>query len=355
MSNHKFCFMLAFIFFVSLTTVSCNKSQTRQSGKVKATNSVSVPSRQPAKPWDDWLVLQGDRYVPVVDELGRNFEAARTSFLNTDFRTAARETRKASAFLRDQLATAAKGERNLLKASIRDLNRLARQLDHRSVESLARLDGVFVRAQQVDMERNWTVVGFERWNRATRAPEAHLRLAEQALLKKDYDSAAREIHKAAGLLKLEATRATVDGKTALNTSWQELNKLAAAVQSGSVKSVQRLNSPFAAAGYALAESHYFNAVQDWTRNEFKESGHELNASVLSLTEGAEWAGHGAEFDSSLVVKDAMELSRKLIEGEFQTAGQIAPEVHSVGSEIEHLKKEIKHKLDLEEAGAVRRG
>jgi hypothetical protein len=86
------------------------------------------------------------------------------------------------------------------------------------------------------------VVGFERWSGVARAPEAHFRLAEQALLKKGYDSAAREIRRAAGLLKLEATRAAVESKNDLNTSWQQLGKLAAEVQSGSVTSAQRLSN-----------------------------------------------------------------------------------------------------------------
>jgi len=292
------------------------------------------------KPWSDWLVVQGDHYNPVVDEVGRNFQLARSSFLKIDFSTSARETRKAAAFLKDELATASQEEKRRLNAAIRDLHQLAKHLDRRSVESLAQIDAVFVKAHQVDMGHSWTVVGFERWSPVARAPEAHFRLAEQALLKKDYDSAATEIRKAEGLLKLEATRTTFEGKNDLNTSSQELNQLATEVQSGSVIGAQRLSKPFAAASYALAESHYFKAIQDWKRNEPRDSGHELEVSALNLAEGADWAGHGTEFDSSLVVKDAIELSKKLIDGELQAAKQIAPEIHSVGNEIQNLKKEI---------------
>jgi hypothetical protein len=341
--NHKKLFgILGFIFVVALATFSCSESKMGQGGEAQSEKSDASPRKHLAKteaePWEDWLVLEGDQYVPVVDEVGRNFELARTSFLKMDFSTAAKEIRKAAAFLKGEGATGSKSEKERLHAVIRDLDQLAKQLDRHSVESLARMDEVFAKAHQVDMERNWAVVGFERWGRVARAPEAHFRLAEQALLKKDYDLAAKEIHRAAGLLKLEATRAPVEGQNTLNASWQELNNLAAEVKSGSVTSAQRLCHPFAAAGYALAESHYLKTIQDWTENDPKNSGHELEASILNLTEGAEWAGHGAEFDSSLVIKDAMALSKKLIDGELQTAKQISPEIRSVGNEIETLKK-----------------
>ncbi len=345
MNRKNVGFTLAFVFFVGLCPVSCSKNQVRHGGETQATNSGPGPRQhlaQPeAQPWDDWLVLQEDQYVPIVDEVGRNFELARSSFLKMDFSTAAKETRKAAAFLKDEMATASREEKKRLNAATRDLNQLANRLDHQSVESLAWMDEVFGEAHQVDMERHWTVVGFQVWSRVARAPEAHFRLAEQALLKKDYASAAREIRKAAGLLKLETTRTTAEGKDNLNRSRQKLIKLAVEVQSGSVTSAQRLSAPFAAACYALAESHFLKATEDWKKSEPKNSGHELEASVLNLSEGAEWAGHGAEFDSSLVVKNAIALSRKLISGDAQTVSQIAPEVRSVGNEIENLKKEIK--------------
>jgi len=258
-----------------------------------------------------------------------------------DFSTAGSETRKAAAFLKAEMATAPHEEKERLKATIRELDQLAAQLDHQSVESLARMDEVFAKAYQADMEHTWTLVGFERWNGVARAPQAHFRLAEQALLHKDYDSAAREIRRAAGLLKLEATRATVEGKSNLNASRQELIKLAREVQSRSLTATTSLRRPFAAASYALADSHYLKAIQDWTSEQPRNSGHELQTAAINLAEGAEWAGHGAEFDSSLVVKDALALSKELIDGGTKTASQIAPEVRSLGSEIENLQKGIR--------------
>lgn len=342
MSTKKFYGMLGFIFVLALATLSCSESKVHQGGEGQSANGSPSPRAQlaktEAKPWDDWLVLQGDQYVPIVDEVGRNLEVARTSFLKMDFPTAAQEVRKAAAFLKGEEAVASESKKERLNAAIRDLDQLAKRLDRHSLESVAQMDEVIAKAHQVDMEHNWTVVGFERWGTVSRAPEAHFRLAEQALLKKDYDSAAKEIRRGAGLLKLEATRASVEGKNDLNTSWKELSNLATEVQSGSVTSARKLDYPFAAAGYALAESHYLKAIQDWTDNDPKNCGHELEASILNLAEGAEWAGHGAEFDSSLVIKDALALSKKLIDGELQTAKQISPEVRSVGNEIENLKK-----------------
>src|SRR5262249_24760150 len=106
-----------------------------------------------AQPWNGGMVIHGDQYVPIVDELGRNFESARESFLQMDFETAAQETREASELLSAELKRASAKEKVTLEASIRDLNLLAAELDRQRVEELSQIDAVFGEAHQADMER----------------------------------------------------------------------------------------------------------------------------------------------------------------------------------------------------------
>jgi hypothetical protein len=283
------------------------------------------------------MVIHGDQYLPVVSALGHNFQTARESFLKMDFQTAAQETRNAAELLKDELATVSAKDKPRIEASIRDLNQLAAQLDHRKVESLVQIDAVFGEAHQAEMERNWIGVGVENWSPMTQAPSAYLHQAKDDLLRKNLDSAATAIRQVAGLLKLEATRTGVEGNTKLASSSEALNKLAAEVEKGSVSDLQVLSSAFAAAQYALADSHWRNATRDWNLKHSKDTGHELEAAVLNLAEGTEWAGRAAEFDSSLVVKDALDLSQRLIEGQLETSGEVNQQLRTVGQKIRSLE------------------
>ena len=337
--NFKRSYLLSTLVIATLTVSACTRS-TQESANATKTPSRSALQRmhETARPWDDWMVIHGDQYVPVVNALGHNFQTARESFLQMDFQTAAQETRKAAEFLKAELATASAKDKPRIEASIRDLNRLAAQLDHQKVESLAQIDAVFGEAHQADMERNWIGVGVENWSPMTQAPSAYFHQAKDDLLRKNFDAAATAIRKVAGLLKLEATRIGVEGNAELNTSAEALNKLAAEIEKGSMRDVQRLSSAFATAQYALADSHWRNATRDWNLKHFKETGHELEAAVLNLAEGTEWAGRGAEFDSSLVVKDALDLSKRLIEGEPEASGEVAQQLRTVGQEIRSLEQ-----------------
>ena len=106
-------------------------------------------------------------------------------------------------------------------------------------------------------------------------------------------------------------------------------------------SLQTVDSrSFAGAEYALADSYYSKALDDWAQHEFQNAGHELEASIANLLRGAEWTGRGAEFDSTLVVKEALLLSRKLIDGQAAGSHEVAQQIRTVGGQIEALKREL---------------
>jgi len=298
------------------------------------------------------MVIHGDQYVPIVDELGRNFASARESFLQMDFETAAQETRKAAELLDAELKRASAKERVRLEASIRDLNQLAAQLDRQRVESLSQIDAVFGEAHQADMERNWISVGVRSWSPMAQAPSVYFHLAKEDLVRRNFDAAATSIRKAAGLLRLEATRTGLEGNSKLVGSSQALSKLAAEIEKGSSTDVRALSSAFAAAQYALADSHWRKAARDWNLKEPKETGYELEAAVLNLAEGTEWAGHGAEFDSSLVVEDALSLSKRLIEGAPESLGEVVQQLRTVGQQIRNLDQNTPGLSDTRQASSL---
>ena len=341
MNRRRLCLVFAIIV---TSWAAASYSQTR-GNQIQQPSLASAPTGQrpaAADPWRDWLVVQENQHVPVVDQRGRDFQQARESFLKLDFQTAAQKTREAAGFLAEQLNLAPEKDRQKISAVLVDLNRLAQQLDRQAVESLDQVDAVFVRAHQADMEHSWALIGAEHWRPLAAAPEAHFRLADQAFHRKDFKAAATEIRKAVGLLKLEDTRRTPD-RQELASSVRALSQLADQVEKDSA-GIPDLNTSFATAEYALAESHCSNALSALAEQQLQATGHELQAGVLDLAQGAEWAAHGAEFDSSLVVSEALALSQQLIEGQTKARAAITHEIKSVESEIASLNKGLHEKL-----------
>jgi hypothetical protein len=338
------CKRIGWALLLSALTVAlfaCNRNKEEKPTDIgSAKDDATENAHRQGKPGVDWLQVQGKEYIPTVDELGRTFQLARTSFVRMDFQTAARETSKAAESLREQVGEASRQQKERIEAAIQDLDQLAQQLDHDSVESLDQLDAIFARAHQADLELNWVVLGVEHWAPMAQASDEHLRLAQQDLVQKNFKGASGEIRRAARLLKMEATRTTAEGRDELNTASQVLNGLAIRVENGSIQSAQSLDRSFAGAEYALADSYYSKALDDWAQHEFQNAGHELEASIANLLRGTEWTGRGAEFDSTLVVKEALLLSRKLIDGQAGGSHEVAQQIKSVGGEIEALKREL---------------
>ena len=345
MNLRRLC-LASTLVITGLTASACTRpTKDPEEATTRSGGSVLQRAHATAQPWNGWMVIHGDQYVPIVDELGRNFESARESFLRMDFETAAQETRKAAELLNSELKRASAKEKARLEASIRDLNQLAAQLDRQRLESLAQIDGVFGEAHQADMERNWISVGVRNWSPMAQAPSAYFHQAKEDLVRKNFDAAATAIRKAAGLIRLEATRTGAEGNTKLVSSSQALSKLAADIETGSSTDVRLLSGAFADAQYALADSHWRKAARDWNLREPKETGHELEAAVLNLAEGTEWAGSGTEFDSSLVVEDALSLSKRLIEGAPENFGEVAQQLRTVGQEIHSLDQNARSLSD----------
>ncbi len=294
--------------------------------------------------WTNWLIIGGNQYIPVVNDVGRNFQLARENFLQMDLARSAQEIHKAAAFLQGELGTASREQKIKLEKSIHALNKLAYRLEHHSITSLDQLDTVFAFVNRVDMEHSWVVVGVEKWTPLAEATNSHLGQAQRDFLHSDFKSAAAELFKVSGLLKLELNRATPDGKSRLTAAWKAMDKLAYQIEEGSINNVIELHAPFAEAQYAFAETHYLNALWDWDNHDNTQTGFELKAAILNLEEGAKWAGHGAAYNNSWFVKDAYALSQKLISGQLGVSANVPQEIHSVGNTIENLLKQVEPRV-----------
>jgi hypothetical protein len=104
----------------------------------------------------------------------------------------------------------------------------------------------------------------------------HLQKAREHFTQKDLPAAAADLRKAAALLKLEAGSAlTPEDKALLQTSAQELDKLAAEMQKEAPISGTELNHAIARAHYGSARHYYLPAMEDWTKKATAQAGHDL--------------------------------------------------------------------------------
>lgn len=171
-------------------------------------------------------------------------------------------------------------------------------------------------------------------------PKEHFTKAHDDFLKMDYHMAVGQIRKGTAYLKLQATRATPEGKKVLNAAIADLDRLAGDVEKGGIKEVKALDQCFARAHYALAQHHYLKAKEHHSRRMATKAGHALNAATIHLENGAEFAGHQLDASSKKVIKDAEALSGKLIEGTGGAIEEAGKGIDAVGDEIAKLGNKV---------------
>lgn len=132
------------------------------------------------------------------------------------------------------------------------------------------------------------LVDEEVWLAVDDEPEEHFHRAHEFFLKKDRKKAAADIRKGVASLKLEAGRATEEGKKLMEDSGHELVKLAEDVEHGTITSVKQLDEAFARVHQALAHHHHPKAKESWT-NRAEQAAHkigqDLQAAAVHFDQG----------------------------------------------------------------------
>jgi hypothetical protein len=164
-------------------------------------------------------------------------------------------------------------------------------------------------------------------------PESQFQNAHENFLKKDFKGAAAEIRKATAFLKLEAARATGEGKKGITASVDELEKLASDVEKGTVKSAEDMDKAFARAHHALAVHHHMQASEAWAKKETSETGHALKAAASHLEKASAWGGHKIEAAVAKVIETGRDVGEKLIQGGRWTADEVGKALKDLGEKI----------------------
>ncbi len=183
----------------------------------------------------------------------------------------------------------------------------------------------------------------EVWRVVDDESEEHFHRAHESFLKKDLKKAAAQIRKSEVFLKMEAGRATAEGKKLMEESGHELRKLAEDVEHGAVTSVKRLDEVFARVHQAFAHHHHLKAKESWTNKAEQVAhkvGQDLQAAAAHFDQGLIWAGHKSEAAGAKAIKDTRMLAGKLIEGTGWVPAEVGKGIDSMGEEIEKFGKKV---------------
>jgi len=336
----KTIILSATVTVLTLVSAACSKksnepdSTAAKTPVVAAGQSASKSEIAPKTP-EDWIVVQDENYIPVINDMGRKLQSARKAFMMKDPAAAATDVRGAADLLSKETSGDSRGKENI-DVTVKQLIALAADLDSKKTVGVKRFDAVIATAHRADLDRDWLVLGESSWYPYIEEPNRHFQNAHQSLLAKDYEKAAQEMHKGEAFVKLEASRASGDVTHSLNSSAQELDKLAVDTRRGTVKNVAEADNAFRRADRTLAQSHQVKAKESWAKKEAVKAGYEMKAAALLLQQSADWAGSEAKTGVSAVVRDTRMLAGKLTEGSKYAVEEVDKGIDDLGHAISEL-------------------
>lgn len=181
----------------------------------------------------------------------------------------------------------------------------------------------------------------ELWLRLADEPSRLMKQADESFLRKDYDAASSELRRATAYLHGAASHAGKNSKLALEASAEEMDRLAAGIKSGVVKSGSELKDAFARAEHTLAIDKLQKAEVTLAQKQYKLAGSYLDTAVSHLESAASWAGHNFESGSGKVFTSAREASGELVTEAGFVVRDVGVVLNEVGKEIQKLTPSIK--------------
>ncbi len=337
----KTIILSALVAVVAISGVACSKSapsadNNATNAPVVAGSGATSKSATASKAPEDWLVIEDKDYIPVIDDLSRKMQSAREAFVKKEPAMAATDIRAAAELLSKETAGATPPATKNIDAASKQLSLLATDLDKGKAIGPKRFDTAI--AMAIHADRDVVVLDESTWYPYIDEPDRHFQNAHGAFLARDYEKAAQEIRKGEAFVKLEAVRAKGDVKHSLNSSAQELEKLAADTEKGTVKDVNVADNKFGRADLALAQSHQIKAKETWAKKETVKTGDEMNAGALFLEQSAHWTGSEAKAGVSAVVGDTRMLAGKLTEGSKYAVEEVGKGIDDLGKAVSDLER-----------------
>jgi serine protease Do len=166
-----------------------------------------------------------------------------------------------------------------------------------------------------------------------KALQRHFRNAQAAVLAHDNRKAAAEIRQGAAYLAREAGRAPHETQAMLRTSAQELTRLAARVEDGSVTSDEELRAAFARADHALATTFQKKAAASRSHQAMSQLGQELQTAAVYLEQAWAWSGQQIEAATQAAIEEAQQVGKNVTAAAKQAMHDADKSLDAIETEI----------------------
>jgi len=160
--------------------------------------------------------------------------------------------------------------------------------------------------------------------------------AREALVQKDFESAAAALSDAATFIQAEARTAGVDAKRALERSAEEIDLIAVRVAHGEIHAPDALDRVYAAAHAAEALHHLYRAHTAMLKRDNVRAGEELVMSADHLERAAKDARLQADSLVQAAIADTRSLCGEMVKGmeavpdeAARVTGEIESAIHRI--------------------------
>jgi len=171
-------------------------------------------------------------------------------------------------------------------------------------------------------------------------PAERFAAARSALARGRRTQAAADIREAATFVRGQASVANGATKVDLEEAARDLDRIAAQVRDGKVKTPRELDAALRRSDRGLARHHLERAVRAWERRQSAKAGHEIRMAAQYTERLARDAGHDAERGTRDVVRGAREVGAKLVDGIGWTSVEVGKAFATLGREIDRLGADV---------------
>lgn len=189
----------------------------------------------------------------------------------------------------------------------------------------------------------YLLVDEEMWSELMDEAGRHLDRAREAFLQGHTRSAAQELRKAAIMMKIDAGHHQDPVDKAMLKSAHELDSLVERLRSGqSTDTIDEVDALSSRALTVLAQHEQAKAVMAWGQRSPHRSGRYLRAAADNLERATFRARAQLSTATSNVIRNARNLSSKLIDGTASTVDEAGRGIEALGHQIERFERAIVH-------------
>lgn len=303
-------------------------------------NASVAPEAAPAA--GEYIEIDDQTYIPVVDPLTRHLQAAHQAFADSNMAETAHQIRESAALLKEEaLKPVGEPAKSALNNEAADLEQLAKTIEKGQMTDAQKLNAALLTAYQFDVDYRLANISAQEFSPVVEWPVTQLGNAVEAIAGHNNKEAAADIYKAMAVLRLDAARTTDPTiHTALETAITGLDQVAGQVSAGKLTSNTAIDQAILSAYHALANHHFLRAQAAQAAGNMQEAGQEINAAARYLDQTFSHLGRQMTPEEKTLAKEMNLTATKLISGTQVDTSSVSNLLERTGQQLNALGQEL---------------